>query len=125
VSLIARHFEDNGLPTVIVGSARDIVEYCGVARFLFVDFPLGNPCGKPGDSAMQHEILRMALHLFETARQPRTTQTAPFSWSDDESWRARYLEVREEDRPRLRRLGEERRARREAARREGRVRRED
>ncbi|MEZ5231807.1 MAG: hypothetical protein R2749_03740 [Acidimicrobiales bacterium] len=47
MSLVARHLEANGIPTVIVGSARDIVEQAGVARFLFVDFPLGNPMGKP------------------------------------------------------------------------------
>ena len=33
------------MPTVIVGSARDVVEECGVPRFVFSDFPLGNPCG--------------------------------------------------------------------------------
>jgi len=39
VSLVARYLEANGLPTVIVGSALDIVEHCGVPRFLFTDFP--------------------------------------------------------------------------------------
>jgi D-proline reductase (dithiol) PrdB len=33
VSLVARHLETNGIPTVIVGSALDIVEHCGVPRF--------------------------------------------------------------------------------------------
>ena len=43
-------------------SARDIVEECGVPRFLFVDFPLGNPCGKPWDAEMQRRIVGGALH---------------------------------------------------------------
>ena len=47
LSLVARHLEANGLPTVIIGSALDVVEHCGVPRFLFTDFPLGNPCGHP------------------------------------------------------------------------------
>jgi hypothetical protein len=29
VSLVARHLETNGIPTVIVGSALDVVEHCG------------------------------------------------------------------------------------------------
>jgi D-proline reductase (dithiol) PrdB len=43
ISLVARHLETNGIPTVIVGSALDVVEHCGVPRFYFTDFPLGNP----------------------------------------------------------------------------------
>ena len=40
MSLVARYLEAHGMPTVIIGSALDIVERCGVPRFLFVDFPL-------------------------------------------------------------------------------------
>ena len=65
MSLVARHLESIGIPTVVIGSARDIVEQCGVARFLFTDFPLGNPCGKPGDVKMQTAIVGMALDLLE------------------------------------------------------------
>ena len=57
VSLTARHLEAAGMPTVILGSALDVVEHCGVPRFLFTDFPLGNPCGKPFDTAMQEAIV--------------------------------------------------------------------
>ena len=32
MSLVSRHLEANGIPTVVIGSARDIVEECGVAR---------------------------------------------------------------------------------------------
>jgi hypothetical protein len=91
VSLVARHLEANGIPTVIVGCARDIVEHCGVPRFLFSDFPLGNPCGRPFDVAMQHAILGMALDLLESARMPRTTVQTPFVWATDHSWKQRYL----------------------------------
>jgi hypothetical protein len=93
VSLVARYFEANGIPTVIVGSARDIVEQCGVPRFLFTDFPLGNPCGKPYDPAMQRSILGLALELLETARQPRTTVQAPFQWDSSGEWRATYMQL--------------------------------
>ena len=91
VSLVARHLEANGIPTVILGSARDIVEHCGVPRFVFSDFPLGNPCGRPHDRAMQKSIVGLALDVLESSIAPRTTVQTPFIWSDDQSWRGRYL----------------------------------
>ncbi len=122
MSLVARHLEANGIPTVVVGSARDVVEQCGVARFLFSDFPLGNPCGKPYDSEMQRAIAGYALDLLESATLPRTTVQTPFVWSEDSLWKERYARVDAEQAERLRRAGEERRARQEASRLEGRTR---
>jgi len=87
VSLTARHLEANGIPTVVMGCARDIVEHAGVARFLFSDFPLGNSCGKPGDPESQRGLVAMALDLLETARFPRTTVQSPYRWSEDPSWK--------------------------------------
>jgi hypothetical protein len=87
VSLTARHLESNGIPTVIMGCARDIVEHAGVARFLLSDFPLGNSCGKPGDLESQQALLAMALNLLETASAPRTTVQSPYRWADDSSWK--------------------------------------
>ena len=108
MSLVSRHLESNGIPTVVIGSARDIVEQCSVPRFLFTDFPLGNPCGAPYDVEMQRAIVGMALDLVESARFPRTTVQTPFSWPDD-AWRTRYMQIDEAKADELRRLGEERR----------------
>ena len=94
MSLAARHLEANGIPTVLVGCARDIVEQCGVPRFVFNDFPLGNPCGKPHDDEIQRGIVEHALSLLESAGAPRTTLQTPYIWNDDdESWRARYSHI--------------------------------
>ena len=93
MSLVARHLETNGLPTVVLGSARDIVEQCGVPRFVFTDFPLGNPCGKPYDVAMQRAIVGVGLDLLEKAFVPRTTVQTPFVWSEDQSWRGDYMRI--------------------------------
>ena len=113
MSLAARHFEENGIPTVVIGSARDIVEHCGVPRFVFSDFPLGNPCGHPWDREMQAATLRLALDVLEGAREPRTTVKSPFGWKpEDPEWRDRYNRVRPEDRERLLAIGDERRRRR-------------
>lgn len=119
MSLVARHLEANGIATVILGSARDIVEQCGVPRFVFTDFPLGNPCGRPYDAAMQRAILGYGLDLLESARTPRTTVQTPFVWSAGQSWRDRYMHVDPDALEQLRRAGEERRARRAQAKREG------
>ncbi len=93
MSLVARHLEANGVSTVVLGSARDIVEHCGVPRFVFSDFPLGNPCGKPYDVAMQQRIVSMGLDLLESAPASRTTVQTPFVWSEDQSWRDNYMRI--------------------------------
>lgn len=107
------------MPTVIIGSALDIVEHCAVARFLFVDFPLGNPCGKPWDAHMQLRIVRHSLSLLEHAGQPMTTDYSPETWGDD-GWRDRYMQVTAENRAELARMGAELRWRRAQRRRRGR-----
>jgi len=111
VSLVSRHLEANGLPTVMVGSARDVVEHCGVPRFLFNDFPLGNPCGHPWRADMQREVVETALGLLETATGPRTTVVSRFAWKDDPEWRERYGRVDSAERERLIAVGEARRRR--------------
>lgn len=110
MSLVARHLEKNNIPTVVVGSARDIVEECGVARFLFTDFPLGNPFGKPWDKEMQGSIMEMALDLLISAWQPRTTVQTPYIWSEDDTWRNLFMHVSEEKRESYQKAGEIRRA---------------
>ncbi len=91
MSLVARHLEENGIPTVIVAAARDIVETCGVPRLVFTDFPLGNPCGEPGDTDMQRRIIGMAMDLLENAAEPRTTVQTPFHWSKGDAWKAKVF----------------------------------
>jgi D-proline reductase (dithiol) PrdB len=87
VSLVGRHLEANGIPTVIMGAAKDIVEHCGVPRFLFSDFPLGNSAGRPHDPESQALTLELALRVLETAPAARTTVQSPLRWRDDASWK--------------------------------------
>lgn len=107
MSLVANHLESRGITTVVVGSARDIVEECGAPRFVFSDHPLGNPLGRPGDAQGQRAVLELALAVAASAVAPRTTVQAPSSWGD-ESWRDAYMAIR--DREALARAGEARRA---------------
>jgi hypothetical protein len=93
VSLAARHLETHGIPTVIMGCAKDIVEHCGVPRFLFSDFPLGNSAGRPFDVESQAQTLELALRVLETAPAARTTVQSPLRWSADASWKRDYLDL--------------------------------
>ena len=93
MSLIARHLEAKGIPTVVLGSAKDIVEHCGVPRFVFSDFPLGNSAGKPYDSNSQAATLELALRVLETAPTSRTTVQSPQRWSDELAWKVEFQNV--------------------------------
>ena len=90
LSLVARYLEANGISTVLMGCAKDIPEYCGVPRFLFSDFPLGNAAGKPHDLASQQQTLGFALGLLETAFAARSTVQSPQCWPGDSIWKLDY-----------------------------------
>ena len=93
VSLAARHLEANGIATVILGCAKDIVEQVGVPRFLFSDFPLGNAAGKPGNSASQAATIELALDVLESAVGPRTTVQSPQRWSESADWKLDFSNI--------------------------------
>ena len=93
MSLAARHLEANGIPTVIMGCAKDIVDYVGVPRFLFSDFPLGNPAGRPKDPESQAFTLELALRVLETAPAPRSTVQSPLRWNANPDWKLDYSNI--------------------------------
>jgi D-proline reductase (dithiol) PrdB len=90
VSLVARHLEANGIATVVMGCAKDIVEHAAVPRFLFSDFPLGNSAGKPHDPASQALTLELALRVLDSAPGSQTTVQSPLRWSENASWKRDY-----------------------------------
>lgn len=106
--LVAHHLEEAGVPTVILGSALDIVEHCRAPRFVFTDFPLGNPCGRPYDADMQLAIVASGVALLESAERPGTVVRTPYDWGSD-TWRKEYMELRPEDAEAMQSRGEARR----------------
>ena len=89
MGLIARVFEEAGLPTVSMSSALDITTLVKPPRAVFVNFPLGHQCGKPDDPAGQRAILRQALGLLQAATKGGTLLHAPVRWREDDptdSW---------------------------------------
>jgi D-proline reductase (dithiol) PrdB len=93
ISLVARQLEANGISTVVMGCAKDIVEHAAVPRFLFSDFPLGNSAGRPHDPQSQAFTLELALRVLERAPGPQTTVQSPLRWSKDASWKRDYNNI--------------------------------
>jgi D-proline reductase (dithiol) PrdB len=90
MSLVARHLEAAGIPTVLLACAKDIVEHCGVPRVMFSDFPLGNAAGKPNDPNSQFATLELALRTLECAPGARTTVQSPQRWAVSHAWKLDY-----------------------------------
>ena len=90
VSLVMRRLEEEGIPTLIMGCAKDIPEHVGVPRFYFSDFPLGNSAGLPNQPEAQYETLIEALSLFELATAARSSITSSQRWPSDPSWKQDY-----------------------------------
>jgi len=91
ISLTARYLEAAGIPTVVMGCAKDIVETCGVPRFLFSDMPLGNAAARPYDPASQDSTLALALRVLESAIASRTTVQNPLRWNGEAQWKQHVL----------------------------------
>jgi D-proline reductase (dithiol) PrdB len=92
-ALTARLLEQSGIATVLMGCAKDIVEYVGVPRFLFSDFPLGNSAGRPHDTDSQAFTLQLALRVLESAPGARTTVQSPLRWSENPAWKLDYSNI--------------------------------
>ena len=93
MALASAHLEAAGIPTVIMGCAKDIIEYVGAPRFLFNDLPLGNGAGLPHDQPSQDLAARMAVDLLVTATAPRTTQQSSLIWSGAADWKKDYSNI--------------------------------
>jgi hypothetical protein len=83
VGLVARVIEEVGSPTVLVSTGRDLTLQVRPPRSVFVNFPMGNPFGRPGDHEQQTRILLDALHLAETARAGGVLVDLPYGWGED------------------------------------------
>lgn len=87
VGHISRAFEAAGIPTVIVMSNvfRGRVLVMKPARVLFTQHIMGRPISAPHDKVRQDHVLREALKLLESAKQPETTVLLPDRYRVDSS----------------------------------------
>lgn len=82
MGLVARVVEAAGIPTVLVSTGRDLTAQVLPPRSVFVNFPMGNPFGRAGDTAMQRRILLDALRLAETAERGGVLVDLPYEWGE-------------------------------------------
>jgi len=82
------------MPTVYLGSCRDIMDQVNAPRSVFLDFPLGRQCGKPGDIDLQHGILKDALTLLVSAAEPGTLVDLAYQWGAPFSWNAYETDIK-------------------------------
>jgi len=71
--LVARALEQAGIPTVEIATNRGPTSLVMPPRVLFTPHERGKNLGTPGAADLQRAIVRAALSLLETAREPFTT----------------------------------------------------
>jgi len=71
---------------VTLGSCRDMMAAVKPPRSVFLDFPLGRPCGKPDDIPLQTSILRDTLNHLVTAARPGEMLNLPYQWDTAFGW---------------------------------------
>ena len=70
MGVLARYFEEDGLPTAGLSLVRLHSEKTRPPRALWVPYELGRPLGVPGDPAFQRRVLEAVLGLFEEPAGP-------------------------------------------------------
>lgn len=83
VPVLARVIEAAGIPTVTVTMMPVLADKYQTSRVLGVEFPFGHSFGTVGDSDTQGRVLRAALDLLVTAREPGTRVDLDEVWPQD------------------------------------------
>lgn len=95
IGLIARSIEEAGLPTLYLGSCRDMMARVRAPRSAFLNFPLGHQCGKPDDKELQTRILKDALEVLVIAQDPGTLVDLGYEWDIPFDWETYQRDINE------------------------------
>jgi hypothetical protein len=82
VGLVARVVEEAGIPTTVVSTGRDLSAQVKAPRTVFVNFPMGNPFGRPFDVAQQKRILLDALRALDSVERGGEMIDLPYAWGE-------------------------------------------
>ena len=82
MGLVSRVVEQAGIPTVYVSTGRDLTVQVLPPRSIFVNFPMGNPFGRPHDVEMQREILMHALNHAVAATEAGEMLDLTYDWGE-------------------------------------------
>jgi hypothetical protein len=64
-------------------------------RGVFIDFPLGHQCGRPGDIQLQTQILRDTLDVLVAAKTSGTLVDLTYQWGEPFDWNTYLRDVKE------------------------------
>ena len=101
-----------GIPTLTMSVGRDITEHLRPPRAVFLDYPMGNEIGRPGNIEEQRHIVRSAFAALDRMQEPGTIVdlgmnlegTAPDGspwrdWVYTKPFRRHHMKTREGTRP--------------------------
>lgn len=80
MGLVCRVLEERGIATVCVATGRDLIAQVKPPRALFVNHPMGNNFGAPGDATMQRDILQTALAMIHNPVAAGQLNDYPTTW---------------------------------------------
>ncbi len=75
--------EEAGIATVLVSTGRDLSAQVRPPRTVFVNFPMGNPFGRPFDRIRQRAILLDALRALDSVRRGGDLIDLPYEWGEE------------------------------------------
>ena len=87
--------EASGIPTLVIGTAHDIMAKVTPPRAAFVDHPVGRTFGSPNDRQRNESVLARALAELPKFARPGEIRDLGCNWSPDGS-RAWEEELRAE-----------------------------
>lgn len=82
MGLVSRVVEKAGIPTIYVSTGRDLTLQVLPPRSIFLNFPMGNPFGRPHAVNMQREILMSVLQHAVSAKEPGEMTDLPYDWGE-------------------------------------------
>ena len=87
MGLVANGLEARGIPTLVIGTVRDVMEQTHAPRSVFVDFPVGRTFGHPGQAEQHQQVLTAALAQAAAFDTSGAIHDLPFQWAGgDRSW---------------------------------------
>ena len=80
MGLIAHVLEDRGIPTLVAGTALDIMRQVVPPRAVFVDHPVGRTFGPPHDRLRNEAVLAQVLAELPKFTRPNEIRDPGFQW---------------------------------------------
>lgn len=80
-ALVARAVELAGVPTIVLGTDRGLLEASGTPRAVVVKHPATAPLGNPGNAGKHQHLLREVFDAAWVFEAPGLTAELPFAWN--------------------------------------------